>query len=1081
MLVHHRDALLSGFSEGKGMKRRLFAAGLVCGLGLLVWGTLRYGEAKAPDARRGQRQGRISEALRRLSANAHGLAAIRVPQGFEVTEAAPEGTVVYPMFITFDDRGRLFVCESAGRNIDDDEMKANPEMRIRLLEDTDGDGVFDRGRIFADKLTMAMGALWYRGALYVAAPPDVLRFDDNNGDGVADQRTVLLTGWPLRSNGTTLHGPYLGPDGWMYLTYSPMPYEVVSKEGVVFKGPGGRVWRFRPDGSGLEWIVGGGFDNGIEIVFTPAGETIGTMTYYSNPKLGLRDALLHFVEGGVYPKWRPFVAQQKRTGELMPALTKFARVAPAGLEIYRSNVFGNPYQGNLFSALFNPHRVLRHVLARDGATFRSTDEDFLVSTDPDFHPTDVAEDADGSLLVVDTGAWYLRSCPVSRIAKPEVKGAIYRVRRRGAPRVEDPRGLQLDLEKSGPAQLARLLDDPRPAVRDRALHLLSARRESAVESLVRVRETHASAEVRASAIFALARTGKAAEAVRAGLNDADFLVRVAAARMVGLNRDRRAVPRLIEMVGRDHPAARRQAATALGQIADARATPALIAAAANPDDRFVEHAIVYSLLTMRDGRAVTGALAHSSPKVRKAALIALDQMDNSPLSREHVAAGLNDSDPQLRLAALWVVSRHPDWSGEVLDLLRRQFRGPELPPEEAAAVTAALLSSCESAPTQRLIADVLSDPSAEAKRQLFLLDVVEQCEVKDFPQVWTEALRRYLRGSNTVLRARALPLVRTRQLTALDGELDRIAANPAESADMRVLALGVLLPRRERLSEAHYQFLAGLLDSRNPADLRQSAAQVLARAKLDERQLVTLAKEHVAQADPLVLPHLLEAYHSARSPVVGKAMISGLLASKYSTEGIAAERVPELLKNYHGEVRGAAKPLLARIEQQKQLRAARLKELEPLLYSGNEDRGRDIFFGSKAGCASCHTIMTEGGDVGPDLTGVGGIRSGLDLLEAIVFPSASFVPGHEVYRVETRNEVYSGLQGESTPDALVIISGPRERVRIPRKEITSIRAASVSLMPDGFADDLTRQELADLLAFLQSQTSREAAAAGGDE
>ena len=115
---------------------------------------------------------------------------------------------------------------------------------------------------------MTMGAQWYRGSLYVAAPPDILRFEDTDGDGVADRREVVLTGWPLHSNGTTLHGPYLGPDGWMYLTYNLGRYDIKTKEGTDVKGPGGRVFRFRPDGSGLEWIIGGGYDNGIEIVFT---------------------------------------------------------------------------------------------------------------------------------------------------------------------------------------------------------------------------------------------------------------------------------------------------------------------------------------------------------------------------------------------------------------------------------------------------------------------------------------------------------------------------------------------------------------------------------------------------------------------------------------------------------------------------------------------------------------------------------------------------------------------------------------------------------------------------------------------
>src|SRR5437763_12149863 len=171
----------------------------------------------------------------------------------------------------------------------------------------------------------------------------------------------------------------------------------------------------------------------------------------------------------------------------MPAMTKFARIAPAGLLLYRGANFGPDYQGNLFSAQFNPHRIQRHIVERDGATFRTRDEDFLTSSDPDFHPTDVAEDADGSLLVVETGVWYLHSCPVSRIAKPEIKGMLYRIRRKGAAPADDPWGIKLMLEAKSPDELARLLSDSRPAVRDRAADLLAQAGEASVQPLRQIR------------------------------------------------------------------------------------------------------------------------------------------------------------------------------------------------------------------------------------------------------------------------------------------------------------------------------------------------------------------------------------------------------------------------------------------------------------------------------------------------------------------------------------------------------------------------------------------------------------------
>ena len=112
--------------------------------------------------------------------------------------------------------------------------------------------------------------------------------------------------------------------------------------------------------------------------------------------------------------------------------------------------------------------------------------------------------------------------------------------------------------------------------------------------------------------------------------------------------------------------------------------------------------------------------------------------------------------------------------------------------------------------------------------------------------------------------------------------------------------------------------------------------------------------------------------------------------------------------------------------------------------------------------------------MGPDLTGIGAIRSGHDLLEAIVYPSASFVPGHEVYRVETAKEMYSGVLGKSTPDAVRLITGPGDEVRIPRKEIVKMGFAPVSLMPEGFDEVLTKGEIVDLMAYLRSQTGRPA-------
>src|SRR5205823_11089600 len=242
------------------------------------------------------------------------------------------------------------------------------------------------------------------------------------------------------------------------------------------------------------------------------------------------DVIFHAIEGGVFP-YHECVREFKRTGDLLPSVVDVGWVAPSGLMRYRSETFGREYRDNFFSAQFNTHKVQRHVIERDGATFRGRNEEFLISANPDFHPTDVLEDADGSLVVIDTGGWFRIGCPTSRIDKPQIKGGIYRVRRKDAPRIEDPRGLKLAWEKPD----AALLDDARFAVRDRAVDLCAE--PSALRG--------SSARLRRNAVWALSRRGVP---TRDAMDDADPGVRLAAAHAAGLLGDRAALTGLLKLL-----------------------------------------------------------------------------------------------------------------------------------------------------------------------------------------------------------------------------------------------------------------------------------------------------------------------------------------------------------------------------------------------------------------------------------------------------------------------------------------------------------------------------------------------------
>jgi putative heme-binding domain-containing protein len=188
---------------------------------------------------------------------------------------------------------------------------------------------------------------------------------------------------------------------------------------------------------------------------------------------------------------------------------------------------------------------------------------------------------------------------------------------------------------------------------------------------------------------------------------------------------------------------------------------------------------------------------------------------------------------------------------------------------------------------------------------------------------------------------------------------------------------------------------------------------------------------------------------------------------------MSSPALTELLQSYPDSVRAAARPLHERIEAHQAGRIQRLKTLEPLLAGGDVGRGRTVFYGQKSQCSACHAIGHEGGTFGPDLTSIGSIRSGRDILEAIVFPSASFVPGYEPMRVETKDDVVTGNIVREDASAVVMKLNALLEQRIPRSDIKSVKPGAISVMPEGLDAVLTREELLDLLAFLQAQNGEQ--------
>jgi putative heme-binding domain-containing protein len=957
-----------------------------------------------------------------------------VPEGYEISRVAEPPLVERPIMAGLDDRGRLYVADSSGVNLRIDDLVKAPPHRIVRLEDSDGDGRFDRSVVFAEGMTFPMGALWHRGALYVCAPPSVWRLRDTDGDGRADERTELVTKFGSNGNAADVHGPFLHPSGRLWWSDGRHGHNIRRADGSIMEGKAARIFRMKPDGSEVEVVCGGGMDNPVEIAFTEEGEALATVALlHSQPRR--IDAIIHCVEGGVFP-YHECVKEFKRTGDLLPSVVDVGWVAPSGLV--------RTARGEWFSAHFNTHKVQRHVIERDGASFRGRNEDFLVSENPDFHPTDVLEDADGSLLVLDTGGWFRIGCPTSRVDKPQIKGAIYRVRKKGAPRA---------------TAAAPSLDDPCP---ERAIDALALKGDvGPLEGLLR---ESPSARARRNAVWSLTRieSAEARKAVREALRDRDPSVRLAAAHSVGLYRDREAVAALLKILRDDVPHVVREAATALGRIQDKAAVPELFLALRAGTDRFLEHALLYAAIEIADREGTLPYLKDEQPLARRAALIALDQMEGGALAREQVTPLLDPAAPQVQKAALAVLAAR-GWSGEVLGLLRGWLAEEQPRPELEGIVT----GFARDAGVQDLVALALRNPATSTELRLVLLETMARAPLDRLPPTWTAELRWGLDHADPRVVRQSVATVRAFGVADLDAPLLAIARDGKRPDELRAEAFAAAAPRVAPVEPAVFEFLRTCVAPDRPALLRIAAAQGIGSAPLSEPQLVSLAGS-LGKAGALELPKLLGAWERSTSANAGRKLVAALEKAA-SFESLSAENLRKALQNQTDDVRAAASPLLKRLEVDTEAMKAKLAELDGVLREGDPARGRDVFLGPRAACTSCHALNGQGARVGPDLTKIGSIRTPKDLLEAVVFPSASFARGYEPWRLKTKDgAVYDGLIVRETADAITLLQADRQEKRVPRAAVDLIQQGKTSVMPQGLDQQLTRRELADLLAFLSS-------------
>jgi len=480
---------------------------------------------------------------------AESLASIRVPAGFEVSLAVAEPLVMDPVDVTWGPDGRMWVVEMGDYPLGED-SKGKPGGRVRVLESTRGDGVYDKSTLFADGLRFPNSVRPWRNGVLVVSVPEILFLEDTDGDGRADRRTVVFTGLAVGNPQHLANGFQWGLDGWLYLANGDSGGKLASPQLPTPVDIGRRDFRIAPDAGRLELLTG---QTQAGRVRDDWGNWFGCNN--SNPlwHYALEERYLRRNPHFVPPNAMVSVATPPGAAPVFPISATLARfndphglnhfTSACGLAVYRDDALGAGVAGNVFVCEPVHNLVHREVLQPAGATFTGrraeteTAAEFLASADNWSRFVAARAGPDGALYVVDMyrlviehPTWIPEAWQkvLGDLRVGEKSGRIFRVQRTGATPRPMPR-----LDRADAAGLAAAMESPSGLVRDLAQQQLVWRNLTvAAPRLEEIAALAARPEARAQALWSLQTLGRLTpEVVRRALGDAHPGVRRQAVRL----------------------------------------------------------------------------------------------------------------------------------------------------------------------------------------------------------------------------------------------------------------------------------------------------------------------------------------------------------------------------------------------------------------------------------------------------------------------------------------------------------------------------------------------------------------------
>jgi putative membrane-bound dehydrogenase-like protein len=918
-------------------------------------------------------------------------AKIQVRDGLTVELVAAEPLVQSPVAIAFGPDGRLWVAEMVDypSGVRGD---FQPGGRISVLSDRDEAGRYHTSTVFLNNIPFPTGVTPWRNGVLVCAAPDILYAEDTKGTGKADVVKKLYSGFGTENYQARVNSLEYGLDGWVYGSCGLFGGTIKSFSGVELK-LGNRDFRIKPDTGEIEPATGRTQHGRVR---NDWGDWFGC----DNSNLGYHYPLPdHYIRRNPHAAPTAIlktVSEEPDPNRVFPAtkdLQMFALSGPpgrataaCGIGVYRDDLLGRDYQGNLFTCEPVNLLVHRQVLTPSGSSFaghrasEEKDREFLASTDPWFRPVQMRTGPDGCIYIVDMYRYVIehpRWIPPGELAKVDVRagstlGRIYRVR----PTNRDPWPISR-LDHMSAIDLARAIDTPNGPVRDLATEMLAWRMDKrAVKALELLAadfrpETHLYALVALDALKSLT-----VEQVRLAIADYSphlrrHGVRLAAPFMKDLAGD------LLKLASDIDGQVRLQLALTLGDLN--RPQSGAVLADFKGTDRFLEGATLSSL----NARNLLAYLKR-----------AIDTFDSAPLAMIRgalsTAVGLGDQDS----------------IGFALK------RGLALP-----GVTPAALEM-----RYRILADLLDAHSRAHKP-------IEPALDDEGKRLLADGLRNARREVATT--SAALP-VRLAALSALGFS----AAD--QGADIE------LLPK--------------LLAPREPPEIQAAAADALAR--IADPSVPKLLLAAWPDAAPALQAHILDLLLARTDGAA--AVLDAVERDAIPARFIDAPRRQRLLTHRDSSTRATAARLFESSSHSD--RAKVLKEFESVAsLAGDFERGKTVFANR---CSTCHRLNDIGHQVGPDLGQLAN-KSPAYLLQEILDPNRQVDSRYVEYAATTKSgKVIRGLIAAETATSVTLRAADAKDDTLLRSEIDTLESSGRSLMPEGFEKDLSRQDLADVIAYV---------------